>query len=264
MNALLSKAARDQRRGVIGWSIGAAAVVLLYAAFFPSIAQSAADLRSYIESLPEAIRNIVAAEDYTTPVGYLESEFFNSMGPLVMSIFAIGAGSRAIAGEEEAGTLDLLLSAPVRRGQVLVTKAIAIVAATAALGAVAALSIMVFGPIFDLTVPRSDVAAACVMLALLGLSFGGIAFAVGASTGRRTMANAVAGGLAVVEFIVHAIGPTVDWLRPLLPLSPFRWYQEPGVLTGGLRAENVAVLVGIAVVAYIVARAVFLRRDLSS
>jgi beta-exotoxin I transport system permease protein len=263
VNALLSKAARDQRRGVVGWSIGAAGVVLMYAAFFPSVKQSAADLQSYVDSLPEAFRNIVGA-DYTTPVGYLESEFFNLMGPLVISIFAIGAGSRAIAGEEEAGTLDLLLSTPVGRGQVLATKAIAIVAAAAALALVAAVSIMVFGPIFDLAAPRADVAAACLMLELLGLSFGGIAFAVGASTGRRTLANAVAGGLAVVAFIVHAIGPTVDWLRPLLPLSPFRWYQEPDVLTGGLQVANVAVLAGIAVVAYAAATVVFLMRDLSS
>jgi ABC-type transport system involved in multi-copper enzyme maturation permease subunit len=62
---------------------------------------------------------------------------------------------------------------------------------------------------------------------------------------------------------VHAIGPTVDWL-PLLPLSPFRWYQEPDVLTGGLQVANVAVLAGIAVVVYVAATVVFLRRDLSS
>jgi ABC-2 type transport system permease protein len=264
VTGLLAKAARDQRRGLIGWGIGVAAVVLMYAAFYPSIKESAAELQAYLDNLPEAIRNIVATQDYTSPSGYLQSEFFNSMGPLVVLIFAIGAGSRAIAGEEEAGTLDLLLSTPVRRRQVLATKAAAILLAATALGAVAAVAIAVFGPLFDLSVAIGDVLAACVMLALLGIAFGAIAFAVGAATGHRAIANAVAGGLAVVSFIVHAIGPTVDWVQPLRPLSPFRWYQEPSVLTGGVHAANLAVLAGIAVVCYAIAFVTFDRRDLAT
>ena len=264
MSGLMAKAARDQRRSLIAWGIGVGAVVAMYAAFYPSIKGSAADLQAYMDNLPDAIRNIVAAEDYTSPVGYLESEFFNTMGLLVVLIFAIGAGARAIAGEEEGGTLDLLLSAPVRRGQVLATKAAAIATSIFSLAALAAVTIAVTGPPFDLSVPLADLLAACVMLALVGLSFGGVALAVGTATGRRTMANAVAGGLAVLTFIVNAVGPTVDWLRPLRPLSPFRWYQDPGVLTGGLHVMNVLVLSGIAIVTYAIAHLAFERRDLSS
>ncbi len=264
MSGLMAKAARDQRRSLIAWGVGVGAVVAMYAAFYPSIKGSAADLQAYMDNLPDAIRNIVAAEDYTSPVGYLESEFFNTMGLLVVLIFAIGAGARAIAGEEEGGTLDLLLSAPVRRGQVLATKAAAIATSIVSLAALAAVTIVVTGPPFDLSVPLADLLAACAMLALVGLSFGGVALAVGTATGRRTMANAVAGGLAVLTFIVNAVGPTVDWLRPLRPLSPFRWYQDPGVLTGGLHVMNVLVLSGIAIVTYAIAHLAFERRDLSS
>jgi len=264
VSGLMTKAVHDQRRSMIAWGIGVGAVVAMYTAFYPSIKGSAADLQAYMDKLPDAIRNIVAAEDYTSPIGYLESEFFNTMGPLVVLIFAIGAGARAIAGEEEAGTLDLLLSAPVRRRHVLATKAAAIVASVVALAAVAAVAIAVLGPPFELSVPLPDLLAACVMLALLGLAFGGVALAVGTATGRRTLANAVAGGLAVLAFIVNTVGPTVDWLRPLRPLSPFRWYQDPGVLTGGLHPMNVLVLSSIALVAYAIAHLVFERRDLSS
>lgn len=263
MSGLIVKAARDQRRGVIGWGIAVAAVVLMYSSFFPSIEESAADLQAYLDNLPEAIRNIVGAEDYSSPVGYLQGEFFNTMGPLLILIFTIGAGSRAIAGEEEAGTLDLLLSAPVRRRQVLWTKAVAIVASAAFLGVVAAVVVGAVGPLFDLSVPFGDVAAACAMLTLLGVAFGAVAFAVGAATGHRTVANAVAGGLAVVALIVNALGPTVDWLRPLRPYSPFRWYQEPGLLTSGLHGPNVVVLTGIAIACYAIAFVTFDRRDLA-
>ena len=156
----------------------------------------------------------MAAEDYTSPIGYLESEFFNTMGPLVVLIFAIGAGARAIAGEEEVGHARPAVVGPgappprarhegCRRRRL----------PSLALAAVAAVAIAVLGPPFDLSVPLADLLAACVMLALLGLAFGGVALAVGTATGRRTLANAVAGGLAVLAFIVNTVGPTVDWLR---------------------------------------------------
>ncbi|HJR99062.1 MAG TPA: ABC transporter permease subunit [Actinomycetota bacterium] len=264
MSGLLAKAVRDERRALVGWGIGVAGAVALYAAFYPSIKESAADLQSYIDALPEAIRNIVGAGGYTTPVGYLEGEFFNTIGPLIMALFAIGAGARSIAGEEEAGTLDLLLSTPVRRRQVLATKALATVGGAVVLAGVAAATIALVGPPFGLSVPVIDVLAACLMLALLGLSFGGVAFAIGAATGRRTLANAVAGGLAVLTFIVNAVAPTVEWLSPLRPFTPFRWYQDPEVLIGGLHAANILVLGGIAGVSYVVAAFAFDRRDLTS
>jgi ABC-2 type transport system permease protein len=248
---------------VIGWGIAVAAVVLMYSSFFPSIEESAADLQAYIENLPEAIRNLIGAQDYSSAVGYLQAEFFSTMGPLLVLISTIAAGSRAIAGEEEAGTLDLLLSTPVRRRQVLATKAVAIVASAALLGVVAAAVVGMVGPLFDLRVPFGDVVAACVMLTLLAVAFGSIALAIGAATGHRTIANAVAGGLAVIALIVNALGPTVDWLRPLRPFSLFRWYLEPGPLTSGLHAANVAVLVGVAIACYAIAFVTFDRRDLA-
>lgn len=262
MSGLMAKSFRDQRRGMIGWSLGVAAVALMYAAVYPSIRESAADLQDYIENLPDAFKNLIGGEDYTSPTGYLRSEFFSTMGPLIVLIFAIGTAARATAGEEEGRTLDLLLSTPVRRRQVIADKAMAIAAVCVLLGAVSFLTIAVLGPPFDLEVPAGDLAAACAMLALLGLAFAGIALALGALTGRRLVANAVTGGFAVVAFIVNALAPSVSWLEPLRPLSPMRWYMEPNSLIEGLTALNVVVLFGIALVGYAIAQVAFDRRDL--
>ena len=99
------KTLRDQRRALIGWSIGVAALVLLYASFYPSIKANAAQLDKSFESLPDALRNAIGTGSISSPVGYLRSELFSTMGPLLLLILAIGAGARAIAGEEEAKTL---------------------------------------------------------------------------------------------------------------------------------------------------------------
>ena len=74
-----------------------------------------------MDKLPESLRTLIG-NDFTTPAGYLRSETFSTLGLILLLVFAIGAGSRAIAGEEEGHTLDLLLSTPVRRRHVLVDK----------------------------------------------------------------------------------------------------------------------------------------------
>ncbi|MGZ4149708.1 MAG: ABC transporter permease subunit [Actinomycetota bacterium] len=263
MRSYAAKAIDDQRRPLIGWSIAIAAVTIMYTSFYPSIKSSAADLQAYVDKLPEAFKNIIG-ENYSSPTGYLRGEVFSSLGLLLLLIFAIGAGARAIAGEEENRTLDLLLSTPLRRAQILRDKAA--VAATVVLALVAVLFVLLWavGRPFDLVVPAADLAAACFLLALIALAFGGIALAVGAATGRRVLANSVAGGYAVVSLIVNALAPSVKVLEPLRSLSPFRWYLDPDPLVGGLHVANVAVLGGIAIVCYAIALVAFERRDLQA
>jgi ABC-2 type transport system permease protein len=263
VSGLFAKTVRDQRRALIGWGIGLAAMAAMYAAFYPSIKSSAAELSGYLEKLPEAFRNIVGG-DFTTPPGYLRSETFSSLGPILFLVFAIGAGARAIAGEEEDGTLDLLLSTPIRRRQLLVDKIGAMVVTATALAGVLFLTLQLLGPPFELVVPAADLAAACAMLLLLSLAFGAIALAVGCATGHRGLALGITGGYAAFAFVINALAPSVDALGWLRPLSPFRWYLDPDPLVSGIAVKNVAVLLAIIVVGYVVAGLTFERRDLAA
>ena len=53
---------------------------------------------------------------------YLNGELFSFMTPLFVMIFAIGLAAAQIAGEEENGTLSLLLAYPVSRDRLLAQK----------------------------------------------------------------------------------------------------------------------------------------------
>jgi ABC-2 type transport system permease protein len=263
VSPLLRVSLSSQRRSAIGWGIGLAAVALMYAAFYPSIKQSAADLDKYLQNLPDAVKSVIGA-DYTTPAGYLRAELFAFLGPILLIVYAIGSGGRAIAGEEEARSLDLLLSTPMTRSSILGDKALALLLTMIGLAVLVFAVVIVVGPPFDLTVPIVDAGAVCMMFLLIGLTFGSLALAVGCLTGRRAWANAVAGGAAVATYVLNAVAPSVSALRWTRRLSPFRWYFEPDPLTTGLHAMNIAVLLGITGVCVGVAFWSFRRRDLAS
>ena len=61
-------------------AIGVAALVLLYASFYPSIKANAAQLDES-SSLPEALRNAIGTGTISSPVGYLRSEILASWDP---------------------------------------------------------------------------------------------------------------------------------------------------------------------------------------
>jgi ABC-2 type transport system permease protein len=263
VNGLFAKSLNDMRRSFIGWAIALIGVAAMYAAFYPSVRNSAAALNRYLQNLPEAVRSVIGG-DYTSPAGYLRSETFSSLGLILLLVWAIGAGGRAIAGEEESGTLDLLMSVPVTRRRVLLDKFASILVVAACLSVALFLTLELLGPPFELVVPAAHLAAACFMLWLLASSFAAIALAAGSATGRRAWADAVAGGLAVATYVLNAIAPSVNALKVLRPLSPFRWYLEPDPLVHGVNLAGVGVLVGITVAGVGAALLMFERRDLAA
>ncbi len=263
LRTVFTKTIRDQRRALMWWALGVVGTVLLYSAFWPTIRDNASQFNDYIAKLPEAFRNLIGG-DYTTPHGYVQAEMFSLLLPALLLVYGIGAGSRATAGEEEAGTLDLLLSTPVRRRRVVADKFWAMVGASALLAVLAWVAIVAIGRPFGLTVSVVNLAAAALSLFLLGVAFGSIALAVGSATGNKGMAIGVTSGLALVTFILNTLAPSVPVLKPFRILSPFYFYAEHKPLANGFNGIDVAVLVGIAVVALVVALVAFERRDLAA
>jgi ABC-2 type transport system permease protein len=264
LGAVWSKTLRDQRRALPAWAVAIGLVVLMYTAFYPSIKSNAAQFTQYMENLPEAVRNMLGGADIASPEGYLMSEIFSFMGPVLLLVFAVGAGARAIAGEEERGTLDLLLSTPVRRRRVVADKFVAMTIGTLVLAVTAWLVTALIGPVFDVNVSFAGLIAAFLNLFLMALAFGTIALALGAATGSRALAIGVASGAALLTFLLKTFASVVPWLRPYRLLSPFYYYTGHDPLRTGFTPLDPIVLAAISVVALAAALATFEGRDLAT
>jgi ABC-2 type transport system permease protein len=262
LRSVFGKTLFDQRRGLVGWLVSVALLVLMYAAIWPGV-RDQPSLSDFLDTMPEAFRSLFATSgaDMSTPVGYVQIELMSFMGPLIVLLYAVTQGSRAVAGEEDRRTLDLLLAVPVSRSRVVLEKAAAMVLGTLALATALGLALVLEGRLFDMDLPVERVAAAMLHLALLGLVFGALALAVGSVTGNAALTRGIPVGVAVVAYLVNGLGAMVSWLEPLQPYSPFYQYIAHDPLRTGVSAP--AVLVATATVAVLVAVAVvgFRRRD---
>lgn len=249
----------DQRRTLLGWAIGFAAVSLVYGGFYPFAATP--EYADLIEGLPPALADAMGWGDISTPHGYLGATVFGILGPVLAIIMAIGLGTRAIAGSEEDGSLEMLIAHPVTRTKVVVQKAVALALATLMAGVIVLVAILAIrGPI-DLDIPFIHIAAASLDLALLGLLFGSLAILVGGITGRRGLAISVTAAVVVFAYLANGLAPQVDALAWLQNLSPFHWADGTSTLRDGIDPLSTLLLGGVSVALVAGAAFAFDRRD---
>ena len=192
---VLVESVRERSRSLLWWGLGIVGLVGVTVAFYPSIRDDAG-LSSFGEDLPESLRALfVGGElDLASPVGYLNSQIYAALAPLLFLVFSIGGGAGAVAGEEERGTLDLLLAQPVRRRDYVVQRFLALATLVAALTAVLLATVALGSALVDLEIGFDKLLAASVSVALLAVLFGAVALAVGAIRPGRAGAIAVAAG----------------------------------------------------------------------
>ncbi|MGZ4268504.1 MAG: ABC transporter permease [Solirubrobacteraceae bacterium] len=259
---ILVKSLRDRRRSVIGWGVGIAALTALLFLYWPSI-KGNPELDRFIQRLPEAVRAITGRGGYSTPAGYLNTELFSFMMPLLLLVVAIGMGARAIAGEEERGTLELLLSTPVSRRRVLLEKVAAGLLIMLALGAVLLAALLIGARASSMDISAGRLAAAAASAVALSLPFGALALALGCATGVRGAAIGPTVAVAVATYLLNTLGPLTSALRPYKSLSPFDWYGSEAALSSGPRWGYLALLAGTAAVLCALAAVLFDRRDIA-
>ena len=218
---------RERRRSLLWWSLGLVAFVALNIAFYPSI-RGDTSINDYVKDLPESLRGLFAGGelDIASPAGYLNSQVFALMAPLILLIFAVGAGADAVAGEEERGTLDFLLAHPLRRRDYVVQRFLALTALVAGLSAVLLATVWLGSLAVDLEIGFGRLVAASASVGLLALLFGVLALAAGSVWPGRARAIAVAAGVAVAAWLLDGLGQAVDVLDAWRPLSPY--YQAIG------------------------------------
>lgn len=258
-NAFL-KTLRDQRRPLIGWSIGLIGLLGLMSAVWPTF-HNMPDLKQFLANYPKEFLKAFNVTDMTTASGYLNAELFSVILPGLFIFFGIARGARMIAGDEEAGTLETVLVTPISSARLLVQNAAALAASLTLLGAALLAGSLAFSAAFGMHVAISHYAIAALGMVFIGMVHGFVALAVGAATGRRALAIAVATTLAVMGYALFLVGQLVDAVRPWQPISPFYQALHTGPVGGELPASYWW-MPAVAVIAVAIALPLFDRRDI--
>ena len=249
LRSLFTKTLYDARRALVGWAVGLLATVAMIMAMYPTV--RAGSYQRSVQEAPEALLRAFGMDrgtDIVSGAGYLGGYLFGFMLPMLLLVFAIGVGASAVAGEEDRGTLELLVANPISRTRVLAEKFAALTVMAVLLGLVVLGGVLAGGPLVGLRVGVAGLVAA-------------VAMAVGAATGSRGLAVGVGAAAAVAAYLVDSLAPLADALAWLQRLSPIWWATGNDPLQHGLGVGLLLLLAGLLTLLAVGGR-LFTQRDL--
>lgn len=263
---LAARLVRDRRRSLLWWVVGIVVLVLFTVALYPSL-KGEQSLNDVVDQMPEAVRSMLGIDKaipLTSPAGYLQGRLFGSLLPVILIVFGIGLGARAIAGAEQEGTLELLLANPVTRRTVVVERYLAVVGMLAGLCAVFAMALVVLGLPFGALdgVPWTGLAGEVAGAFAISLLHTTVAFGVSAGTGRRAWALSSATVVAVAGYLLQGLLALSDAIAPLRFVVPWHWYLGRNMLAQGVAPDAIVVPIVLSAVIFAAGAGAFIRRDL--
>ena len=261
-NRLLGNVFTKTIRDWLTWTIIAVVALWLLAAMYIAVMGTAGDAYvTMLDDFPEALANIYGTQDGTS-AGMALAGMYSLMAPLVLLAYAIGLGASAAVGEEEAKTLPLVLSSPLRRRSILVAKA-----AVAAIGVVVItagmwLGIEVSAALFGLDLSGHDQLSSAIQLVGMVLLFGALSLGISAWRGSSALGVGVAASVALLSYFLTTMLPVVEELADLARLTPWYLYTGAEALYEGVDPVLLLIAVAIAAALFGVGAYTLDRRDL--
>lgn len=242
LGSVLAKAVRDW----LLWTVIAIVTLVAIAAMYVGIMSTAGDAYiAMMEDFPEALSNIYGTQDGTA-AGMAMAAMYEVMGPLVLLTYAIGLGSSAAVGEEEARTLPILLSSPLRRRSILVAKTVVAAVGAVIITASMWLAMVLFTTIVGMDTSRYDIFGASVQLLGMVFLFGALSLGIAAWRGSSGLGIAAAAGVAVFSYFVTTLLPVVEELADVTRFTPWYLYSGAHAIYDGIDPSLLVVAVVLA------------------
>jgi ABC-2 type transport system permease protein len=263
LRSVFTKDLWDRRRSALWWIGGVALLNVWIASVYPVIRDSDA-MKDFINEFPPEMLALfgIDPDTFLTGAGFLQSELFSFIVPIIVVTFGVLAGTAATAREEKDGTMDVLLSVPITRPSIVLQKAASMTLVSAAIMAATAFALIGMNAIVDLKLSIINLVAVCIGAWLLGLVFGGVAMVIGAVTGSPGATSGAAVSLAILSWFVSAFSNLYSWLEVPSKLSPFSWYLDGNPLLNGFSSGHLWLLAG-ALAGVAAATVLFTRRNIA-
>jgi ABC-2 type transport system permease protein len=264
--AMFVETLRRNWRGMVYWGIGVGLLTFVQIIIVPDV-EMLQDMAQMMETLPSWMLSAFGIDDMeymATAEGYVALQFF-SYALIMFSIYAVVAGLGVTSGDEDRGTLDMVLTTPLPRSRLVLEK----------FGAYALLTLgymlitylwLLFAVLITpaLVLDLGKVFAATLNLVPATLMVLAFATLMGALIRRRGMVVAISAAFIAVSYTFQLIGSAAGGglAATLQSVSYFHYADGVSFLTEGVNWGNLALISGLAVAMLLVGLWRFQRRDI--
>jgi ABC-2 type transport system permease protein len=261
LSSVFLKTLRGYRIAILGWGIGMGLVVV-------SPMASVATLITTPQAREQLI-SLAASFAWNADVVAVDTIGGYATWKIGIFVFLIGiwpllAGSRMLRGEEERGSLDVLLSVPRPRMRVALEKVAAMWTALIAMGVLIGLLAFGGGQKFGADFTLGDALLYGLNLALVCAVIGGLALLISQFTQEQGPAAGWTAGLLLVFIVmdmVHRVIANTEWISRISPIYYYN-LSKPLVPSYGVNVGAMLLLLALTLVISGAAVWLFARRDI--
>ena len=228
-------------------------------ALWPPLKKTFASLSA---AMPAAIDRMLGNVSMASPAGWMNAEMISIMAPAFLIAIAVISAGRAIAAEEQARTMGLVLSTPTSRTTFLAAKTAAMATHVLSVSVALFIGLLIGDGIGHMGIGVGLLLAATVQMTLVGLLFGAIALTLGAAGADRRATMSISAAIAGVSYVLAVFLPMDASLAWLAKLNFWYPYSANIALVHGIDWGLAAILAASAVIISAVGFVIFPRRDL--
>jgi len=245
---------------ILGWGFS----LILFGAIYISIFDGMFEQMTVFKDL--SIYKMVGMQ-LGSVEGYIASVILAYISVLV-GIYCIVTSTSTLAGEEDNGTLELMVAMPLSRWQILTAKAVALSVVVLILMIIAAIGNAVLLEVIKFSIPINvtPIGLFVALISSLPLAVGLIMIGIflGAILPNRRMAVVVMTVYFIASYFGENIAGMVKSLEPIKYFSLFNYYNTTEtIFTEGAQLSDILILLGIAAVFFILALICFTRRNIT-
>ncbi len=260
---LIRKTVSDRRRGTLVYAGSIALYVLLICSVFQSVQNIKQEaLKNYPKNLARLFG--VQSLDLKLFNNYIVVQFLALIWVAIVAAFVISYARTMVAGELEEGTLELLLSQPIERWQVLTSEGAVLLVAIIGIVVATVLSIFAFGSLFKVGLTYGGYGSFILLGIALFVAIAGYSFFFSAVFKEHRRAIMAAAGLTLAFYVLHFMASysrvvdKIDWF------GIFHYYNPFPVINGGeFPVKDILVLLLFGVVGFGLALWVFRTKDIT-
>lgn len=267
MWTIFTRALKDRRILILIYSLAGIAILWMYIGIFPSFKEQSASMEQLLKSYPESLMKAFNFDikNFVTIEGFLSTEQFSFMWPILVIVMLVGYAGSAFAGEVEKGTIELLLSQPLSRIKLFLSRYFAGILMLAVFIVFSIFTAIPLCEAYDISYKAENFVTIAVLAFLFGLAVYSIAMFFSSVFSDKGKVFFLSGSILAIMYVVNILASIKESLSDLKYASFFYYFNTSKALVyNEIDSWSYVVFLGLALVLFIVSLIVVARRDVAS
>ena len=256
---------KHRRLSILYYSIGTFLYMLLLVIIFPTLKIQSKAYNKILTSLPKTMLTAfgISSQTKLTFLNYLSGKYTGILLPLILIFFIVSFSNSQIAGQIEDKTIGLVLSLPISRLKIFISKYIS--------GVIAIIIFIIFTVIFIIPLASMenfkdssmDVYLMSILTFLFGLSILSISFFISSIFSNKGKSTMILSSVIFIMYILNVVSVIASNLKVLKYFSFFYYYNINNIIqNNSIKISSLVVFSLTFVVFLLLGLFVFLKRDI--